>query len=119
MKHFFHLIIPTFLAIAILVFSECKKEQQPSIVGQWETVESLGYKWDFDIDDDGQFCRSLAEAFGTTQFCFPYLITGSELILNAPVVERWSILFVCDDVADITITYPDDSVQRMILKRKQ
>jgi hypothetical protein len=110
------ILICGFMAFTVFTPS-CEKDHQPTIYGQWETVQAFGYKWEYKIPKHGQLCRKLPEAFGETSFCFDYEIEGDVMSINAPVIEVWKITFICENVAEITVTYPDSSITNLILKR--
>lgn len=116
----YFLIQFTMLAIYASIVVSCHKETPPpSPIGKWETVQAFGYKYQHEFKTDGQTCRRLPEAFGTTAFCYDYQFDNSTMAMtiNTNAVETWQWSFVCDDVADVTVTLPDSSVQRYILKR--
>lgn len=109
----------TALAIYFFAVASCHKDNSPSVFGNWETVNAIGYQWQYNITDGGQLCKKLPEIFPATSFCFDYAVdaSGDVVTVFAPSVESWRWSFVCDDVADVVVTLPDSSIQRFILKR--
>lgn len=90
-----------FPALSIcLIWSACHKEPQPEIYGQWETI-SNGFKWNYQISEN-QFCRTLPEFFGETQFCFPYEVKGDTLNIQFNDPEKWVWNILESDVAIVT-----------------
>lgn len=109
-------------AIALIVVSGCKKPT-PAIIGEWETVTSVGFKWFYKFDSDGSACRELSEYFDA-MFCYDYAIgtkTGTtvEFTVKKQEPETWVWSWVDDDgdIADVTVTASNGEKQRFILKR--
>lgn len=102
MKAFFLNFYPLCLTAAIIIGlqTQCKKEPAPEIFGNWQTI-SPGFQWHYQIDQT-QFCRTLPEYFGETQFCFNYQTTGDTLNLNFNQPEKWIWDILEKDVAVIT-----------------
>lgn len=103
----------------VALFGACKKDIFTPY-GEWETVNAVGYKWEYSIEKNGQFCKSLPEQFPLTSFCFDYQMAsnGLNMTINSPDKEAWEFTPVCEDVADVSVTYPSGEVVRFILKRK-
>jgi len=97
----------------------CHKQPKPSFLGKWETVTTVGFKWEYDISSNTN-CRKLPEYFGETLFCYPYDIgDDNTFVVHTPEPEVWEFNFVddCGDVADVWVTLPDGEKQQFILKR--
>ena len=107
------------LLFVLLVFTGCKRDIFTPY-GEWETVTTEGYEWEYNIQKDGQFCRLLPEYFPGTSFCFDYSISPNKLQISISNedAEVWEIDPVCEDAADVTVTKKDGSVTRFIIKRK-
>lgn len=106
------------IAIITLLIS-CKKDIFTPY-GEWETVNSVGYKWEYAIEKNGQFCKSLPDQFPLTSFCHDYQMAtnGLNMTVFAPDEESWVFTPVCEDVADVSVTYQNGEVVRFIIKRK-
>jgi hypothetical protein len=116
MKNLLYLIV--LFTIAILSFN-CHKEPKPTFLGNWETVTTVGFKFEYQITA-AQHCRQLPEYFGTTSFCYPYeAIDDNTIVVNANSVERWDWDFIGCDAASVTITSADSSKIEVILKRPE
>lgn len=113
----FNLLTVIAFAVYFITLAACHKDPKPTVVGKWETVQAFGLAWEYEFKPDGQTCRRAPEAFGTTAFCWEYDVDGSTVTINANTVETWEWEFVCDDVADVSVTLPDGEKQRFILKR--
>ena len=100
----------------IALLSSCKKDVFTPY-GKWETVEAVGYKWEYSIEKNGQFCKSLPSEFPLTSFCHDYQIAANGLTMTvfAPTQEAWEFSPVCEDVADVTVTYSSGEVVRFIM----
>lgn len=116
MKHLILLLI----AFTTLSSLNCTKDQKPTYFGKWETVQAFGVAFEYNIEKGGQFCQKAPEVFGQTSFCYDYSTpTDTELIVQGNQVSTWVWSFVCSDVADVTVTLDDSTVQRIILKKIQ
>lgn len=98
----------------------CHKEKKPAVYGNWETVNAVGFHWEYKFTNEGQFCRRLPEYFPDTSFCFSFQVdkAGTTTIIATPESETWIWDFVADDVADVNVTRADGEKQRFILKRR-
>jgi hypothetical protein len=120
MKH----IISILFMVAIVATFSCTKQHEPDIVGKWETVMSIGFKWQCEFAPQDA-CRELPDVFPGTRFCYDYTVTSRlenkiEFTVKTQYEEKWVWSFVddCSDIADVTVTSTaDSSVQRFILKR--
>lgn len=118
MKNSKYLLIQiTMLTVYFSIVAACTKDQKPTVYGTWETVSAFGTKWEYSLVKEGQFCKKAPEYFPDTSFCFDYSVTDNKVVVDAPDDETWVWEFVCEDVADVTVTYIDGSIQRFILKR--
>lgn len=122
-RNIFKLAILTALfGVTLVCTSSCKKDPMPTIYGHWETVNAIGFNWQYDITDGGQFCKSLPEYFPETSFCYDYAVANDAdhtTTITAPTAETWTWEFVggCADVADVSVTLANGEKQRFILKR--
>ena len=111
--------IASIFGLALTVTS-CCKEDQPSIYGEWETVQALGYEWDYRVDKGGQFCRTLEPVFPNTTFCYDYEWDGSTLTVHAPQnLQQWIWDFECPTVAVVTIKEEGEGDYIIVLRKKQ
>lgn len=95
----------------------CHKETKPSFLGKWETVTTVGFKFEYEITPSSH-CRKLPEYFGDTSFCYPYdKIDDNTIFVKSPANETWSFEFLGDQVADVWVTLQDGEKQQFILKR--
>ena len=104
-----------------LIFTavSCKKEDPFPIHGKWETINAVGFKWDYDIQKNGQACKALEEYFPGTSFCFDYRISADTLFIYGQSPEVWIWEFECEDVAVVTATVgPENEVSKFVLSRK-
>lgn len=116
-KLFFNIAIAAVLALSI---TACCKEDKPSIYGEWETVQALGYEWDYRVDKGGQFCRTLEPVFPNTTFCYDYEWDGSTLTVHAPQnLQQWIWDFECPTVAVVTIKEEGEGDYIIVLRKKQ
>lgn len=117
-KRFNILRIFVFLAYFGVLSLGCHKDPEPTFYGRWETVTTTGFEFEYQIDQGGEHCRRLPEYFGQTSFCYPFTVQADDvLIVNGNQVETWVWEFLDDDVADVTVTYEDQTKQRFILKK--
>lgn len=109
------------IALFCIVFSIacCQKEEHPQVYGQWETIDVVGPKWDYNIQKDGFLCKTLPEYFPGTNFCYDYEVDGDTLHLYSATPEKWVFEFEGDNVAIVTaeIGSPQEIVQ-FIIRRK-
>lgn len=92
-----------FAALLSLCFSYCKKaEQEPPYYGDWETVTTTGFSWEYEVNAD-RFCTMLPEHFGSTQFCYQYTVNkgGDTLRVDVQGVE---VVYVWEFVGNNTST---------------
>lgn len=101
----------------ITLFSSCKKEHEPEVFGDWETISAVGFKWEYRIERSGLFCRTLPEYFDTW-FCFDFDQGGNTLIVHAAKDEVWKWEFEAENVAVVEVTIPDEQSQTLVLRRK-
>lgn len=116
------LLMIGYLAWVASMYFGCTKEPQPNVFGHWETVNAIGFKWEYTITQGGQFCKRLPEYFPDTSFCFDYDVADdgdNTTTITAPTAETWTWEFVggCPDVADVSVTLATGEKQRFILKR--
>ena len=109
--------IISILFLVALLLQSCKKEQEPEVFGDWETISAVGFKWEYRIERSGLFCRTLPEYFDTW-FCFDFEQGGNTLIVYAAKEEVWKWEFEADDVAVVTVKIPDEQDQMFVLRRK-
>ena len=106
--------LPSILAITV---SSCHKEPEPTYFGDWESVSAFTPLYEYQITPE-QFCRKVPEYFPIS-FCFEFAPQNDSIfVVNNPDAETWHWKFVCDNVADVTVTSPTADTKRMILKRK-
>lgn len=115
-------VLRIFAAILLIlsIMSSCKKEEKPSVLGTWETIQAFGYAYEYEFKEDGQTCRRLPEVFGTTAFCYGYEFDRNDgtMVTYANRVEKWEWEFVCEDVAKVKVLIDSsDVVQYYILNR--
>lgn len=121
MKKFAYFLLAVFaLALACMIFG-CRKERQPNIYGNWETINAVGFDWQYQIDRRGQFCKMLPEYFPETSFCYDYHERGDSTFIEAPTREVWIWEFEADDVAVVTAFVGNDPAdlqkQQFVLRR--
>jgi len=106
--------------VFFLAFFGCKKEPLPHpIYGEWETVNAVGFKWEYNIQEDGFFCRSLPEYFGETKFCYNYQRVDDTLFIQANSPERWTLQIQTRDAILVTSTLEGGNVDAFLLNRKK
>lgn len=109
------------LLFLLLQATACRKERQPDIYGDWETITTVGFKWQYAIDRRGQFCKALPEYFPETNFCYDYSERADSTFIHSPTPEVWVWEFEGQNVAVVTAfigTDPGDlEKQQFILRR--
>jgi len=120
-QHHFNLFTVAMVALYFVAVAACHKDPKPTVYGNWETVNAVGFHWYYDIAADGDLCKRLPEYFPDTAFCYDYDVVvtndATTVTVHTPTPETWVWDFVCDDVADVTVTMPDGEIQRFILKK--
>jgi len=106
--------------LSIALSYGCKKEPLPHpIYGEWETVNAVGFKFDYKIQEGGLFCRSLPEYFGNTWFCFDYNRQADTLFVNIEAdPERWVLDFQTRDAVLVNVKKESGSTDAFLLVRK-
>lgn len=105
---------------ASIFFFQCKKESLPTVCGQWETLSVVGFKWDYEFCDGGQFCRSLPEYFPDTSFCFSFEQHGDTSFIATPEPEVWVWEWEGENIAVIkSITPIQGQPSQFIIRRKK
>lgn len=118
---------PVRAAVLIMLFNgilalstQCKKEELPHpVFGQWETVNAVGFKWEYEIEESCNFCRSLPEYFGTTKFCYPYSRSADTLFILTPDPERWTLQVQTRDAILVTVNRESGTSDAFLLSRKK
>lgn len=116
-KTTFNLLKVIAFAAYFFWLAACRKDDKPTVYGHWETVNAVGFNWEYVITKDAQLCKRLPEYFPDTSFCFDFDVDGDVVTVHAPTVETWHWEFVADDVADVNVTLAGGEKQRFILKR--
>ena len=117
-------VAPLWLDVLFSMFflftvAACHKDPKPEVFGTWETVSAVGFKWEYTITRDAQFCKRLPEYFPDTSFCFDYEVdaNGTVVDVDAPNAENWTWEFMAEDLADVVVRYADSTSERIIIKR--
>jgi hypothetical protein len=113
-------ITSVWIAICASIFSfQCKKETLPTVYGKWETFSVVGFKWDYEFEKDGTFCRALPEYFPDTTFCYTFEQRGDTSFISSPEAEQWLWDFEAENIAVITsMTTVQGQPKQFILRRK-
>lgn len=105
---------------AFAISTGCKKDNMDLHVGKWETVNAIGFKWEYNIGSDGRWCRALPKDFGNVEFCYPYTETGENKIKvqYQDSVFFWQFNFHASTVAEITTTNTKGKVLETLILKK-
>lgn len=88
----------------LIALGSCKKEPlHHPIYGEWETVNAVGFKWQYDIREGGLFCRSLPEVYGLTKLCYEYKRQDDTVWIFANDPERWTLDIQTRDAILVTV----------------
>ncbi len=103
-------------AVMAALFFGCKKDEAPTIYGDWLTINSVGFLWEYHIQEDGLFCRTLPQ-FHPTLICNEYVQSGDTIRVNTPTPEVWVWRWECENVASVQIWQDSVLITAVLAKR--
>lgn len=98
----------------------CHKEHENTIYGEWKTINTVGFAYDYSIQKGGYHCRSLPDVFGTTMFCYDYTEKNDSLFIAANDPEHWVLEYENADLVVVKVHRDSSNTnESFILKRKK